>query len=95
MDESNELNKADIKFVLKSFDKVQNVTDDIYVPISTPEALFSHARYKKDKPLVIYIAGFRTWLSKKRSRSHDSLTAAYARYRPDINFVVRFDSFLS
>lgn len=84
----NVVHKKEINFVLKTYDKTLDKVVDNFIPISDPEELWNHAAYKKDQPLVIYISGYLTNLEKRRSKSHDALTRAFVKFRPDINFVV-------
>lgn len=87
--QENQINKEEIRFILKTLNATGQV-EDTFIPITNPEDLWTNAKYKQNKPLVFYISGYATNLDTRRSISHDSFANAYVKYRPEVNFVVRF-----
>lgn len=84
--ESSKIDVANIRFILKTLNDYSNQVEDTF--FKNAEKLWRNDKYKKGNPLVIFISGYTTNLRKDRSPSHDALGNAYARFRPEINFVV-------
>lgn len=71
-----------MNYVLKT--KTQNIS----VPLSDPEKLWSHEEFNRDWPLVIMINGWKTnFNNTSESTAADSIYEAY-RCRGKYNFVV-------
>lgn len=65
---------------------------NVTVPITNPNALWTHQAFNPNFPLVIFVTGWKTNLHTEPSLAQDTLAAAYL-CRGNVNFVVKSFSF--
>lgn len=80
-------NIANMSYILKTKD--QNIS----VPLSDPERLWTLKEFNPKLPLVMVITGWTTNFNDTENDTLDKIYAAY-RCRGNVNFVVRFYYFL-